>query len=363
MTIIEALDFAESGSLPNFGPPFMAHAPASAAEALSHVTRTNGVGAAITTRDRNAARRAAHTIYRNNSQAAVLVDADQYSGGSRRLGSAPMTASWVNWQLKIGLRWALTDSGYIAQSDRTGLRDVLTWRGDAAQVITALPLAKTWLTHDSDILIDEIISAGGPVALMLEDASDPLASVAAVSGLIASLRAADVAVLVMRSDSSALGALAHGAAAVSVGVKSSLRHIFPIVDGGGGWAPPTSAFVPGLLTYKYLTAIDDAITRNPDLPVWVCTCTVCCGRRLDWIIDSVDPHTAAFEHSLAAQAELAQSILATDVHRRPSTWRDMCARAQLRFDDITTKSNKSWRPPKALKAWVSSTPVPHSSIR
>lgn len=361
MTIIEALDFAEPGSLPNFGAPFMAHAPASAASALSHVTRDNCVGAVITTRDRGAARRAAHTIFANNSRAAVLVDADQYSGKGRKHGSDPMSTLWVNWQLKIGLPWALTDSGYIAQGNRSELRDVLTWRGDAPQVITALPLAKSWLTHDSDILIEEVNAAGGPVALMLEDVSDPLASTSAVTGLIAVLRA-EVPVLVTRSDSSALGALAYGAAVVSVGVKSSLRHIFPVIDDGGGRTPPTSAFVPGLLAYKYLTAIDDAITRSPDLSVWVCTCSVCCGRRLDWIIDAVDPHTAAFEHSLAAQAELAQSILATASHTRPSMWRDMCARAQLRYDDITTKNNKIWKAPPALKAWVSSTPVPHSSI-
>jgi hypothetical protein len=167
-------------------------------------------------------------------------------------GAACMSSHWVNLQLKAGQPWALTDSGYIPAGDLAALRAVLAWGSGLTQVIIALPLAIEWLTRDRDILIAELTAAGRPVALMLESENDPLATTAAVTGLIAVLRC-PVPVLLLRSDTSVLGALAHGAAAVSVGSKSGLRHIYPIPDDdGGGFSPPPAAYVPALKSYYWL---------------------------------------------------------------------------------------------------------------
>lgn len=360
--IEEAMVFGDAQQLPKFGPPFMAHAPASAAALLAPLTRSNGIGAVITTRSATDARKAIRRIRQANPRAAILADADRYSGKNRAVGADCMTTAWVNTQLKAGLPWALTDSGYIPTGDVAALRAVLAWASGSTQVITALPLAIEWLTRDRDILIAELTAAGRPVALMLESEGDPLATTAAVTGLIAVLRC-PVPVLLLRSDTSVLGALAHGAAAVSVGTKSGLRHIYPIPDDdSGGFAPPTAAFVPALKSYYWLVPkIEDAITRNPNLDVWICDCSLCHGRSLAWIVFHTDAATVAFEHSLAAQADIAKAILACPPAMRGSEWKAMCALAQLNHDKIVTKKNKTWQPAKALKAWVSSTPQPQAS--
>lgn len=360
--IEEAMMFGDTELLPNFGPPFMAHAPASAAELLAPLTRSDGIGAVITTRSGTDARNAIRRIRQANSRAAILIDADRYSGRRRAIGAACMTTGWVNMQLKAGLPWALTDSGYIPAGELATLRAVLAWAAGTTQVITALPLAIEWLARDRDVLIAELAAAGRPVALMLESEGDPLATTAAVAGLIAVLRC-PVPVLLLRSDTSVLGALAHGAAAVSVGTTSRLRHIYPIPDNdSSGFAPPAAVYVPALKSYYWLVPkIEDAITRNPDLDVWKCDCGACQGRSLAWIVFHTDPATAAFEHSLAAQADVANAILAYPAAMRGSEWKTMCALAQLNHDKIVTKKNRTWQPAKALKAWVSSTPQPQAS--
>ncbi|MGV9674331.1 hypothetical protein ACWDSJ_03530 [Nocardia sp. NPDC003482] len=360
--IEEALIFDGPDELPNFGPPFMAHAPASWAQVLTPLTRSHDVGAVITTRDRSDAKQAISYIQQANPRAAILLDASRYSGKNRGIGASCMTTDWINMQIKGGLRWALTDSGYIPANDLAALRAVLRWGAELTQVVTALPLAIQWLTNDHEALIAELTAADAPVALMLESDGDPLATKTAVSGLIAVLRC-PVPVLLLRSDTSVLGALAHGAAAVSVGTKSALRHIYPITDGPGGFTPPPAAYVPALLSYRRLNTIEDGITRNPELDLWKCDCTVCMGRSLEWIINHPYPETAAFEHSIAALAKQAQLLLAHPPESRGSEWKTMCAVAQANHELILNRSNRAWEPSKALKAWVSSTPHPQASTR
>jgi hypothetical protein len=88
---------------------------------------------------------------------------------------------------------------------------------------------------------------------------------------------------------------------------------------------------------------------------------VCRGRSLSWIVFHVDPATAAFEHSLAAQAKVARTLLAFPPAMRGGEWKNMCALAQLNHDKVVSRKNKTWQPAKALKAWVSSTPQPQAS--
>ncbi|WP_280329533.1 hypothetical protein [Nocardia wallacei] len=361
--IEEALIFDDSDQLPNFGPPFMAHAPASSAPILAPLTRSHDVGAVITTCSEPTAKEAIRVIRKENARAAILLDAERYRGGSRGIGARCMTTDWINMQTRIGLRWALTDSGYIPAGDLDALRAVLAWGAGATQVITALPLAIQWLTVDRDLLIAELTAAVQPVALMLESKGDPLAAKEAVTGLIAVLRC-PTPMLLLRSDTSVLGALAHGAAAVSVGTKSGLRHIYPIAaDDDNGFIPPPcpSAYVPALKSYKRLTTIEDGITRNPDLDLWRCNCSVCHGRSIAWIVFAADPESAAFEHSLAAQSDLARALLARPPATRGSEWKMMCARAQVEHDRIVKRNDKTWEPADALSAWVSSTPHPQAS--
>jgi hypothetical protein len=349
------LDLQIPGRLPGFGPGFMAHGPASKADLLAPLTRRAGVGAVLTSRDGAAAGKAIRTVLGVNPAASVLADADRYSGAKRHVGTDGMSVDWITMQLRSGCEWALTDSGYIPAGDRQALRRVLAWPTGSERVIVALPLALSWLTEDRDELCAAINAAGMPVALMLEHETDPLSTQAAVTGLIEVL-ACDVEVLLLRSDTSTLGALSHGAAVVSVGTRSRYRHIYPLPDDDtqGGFTPPTSAFVTPLLSFKYLDLIADLHTRNPDSDLWRCDCVICGGRTIEWITTAVDPDTAAFEHSVAALAATAGQLVADPAP--VIRWQTMCAEAQLAFDEIPVAPGKRRRFPPALRAWVRSTP-------
>jgi hypothetical protein len=352
--IAEPLDVTIPGQLLGFGPAFMAHAPAAAAPLLAPLTRQARVGAVVCTPAAAAARAAIRHIRRANPVASVLADAGQYRGNGRRIGADGMSTDWLNLQFAAGCPWALSNSGYIPAGNTAALTGVLARGADADRVIVALPLALAWLTEAREQLISAISTTTAPVALMLESTKDPLASDAAVAGLIDILRI-DTEVLLLRSDISTLGALAHGAAAVSVGTAAKLRHIFPIVeDGGFGRTPPVSAFVPELLAYKHLRVISDGHTRDPESDLWQCGCIVCAGRTLDWIATAVDDHAAAFEHSVAALAHTARMLM--DQPDPAAHWKTMCALAQLRHDDLPALPGKRSRYPAAQRAWVHSTP-------
>jgi hypothetical protein len=259
---------------------------------------------------------------------------------------------------------ALTDSGYVADGDLEGLRTILTQAGAAHEraqarsqgVLAALPLAVGWLTEQADTLVTELNHASTPVALMLEHHHDPLGEPGAVDGLVAVL-GAEVPVAVLRCDTSILGALAYGAAAVSVGDSTATRHIHPASTstGGGGGHPPVSTLVPALLRYAHLDKIDASIAAAANLPVWTCRCRVCRGQRLDWISDSTQPAVYAFEHAVSALAATARALFA-DIGPPawPARWGDAVRDAVTGHDAVISRTGSAemWRIPAGLRQWL-----------
>jgi hypothetical protein len=299
---------------------------------------------------------------RRSPEADILLDARLYSGSKRRkLAADGIDLSWLNHQHRDGLRWALTDSGYVARGDLQGLETIL---GEAARahqsaqarnrgVIAALPLASSWLTDEADTLAQLLRRASTPAALMFEDKNDPLSRNNAVAGLV-SVLGVDVPVAVLRCDMSVLGALAYGATAVSVGDSSALRHFYPITDGGGPPRPPLATLVPELLGYYHLTKIDDAITVTPDLPVWICPCRVCGHRRLDWIANSRYPDVSAFEHAVSALADTARQLFgdAATAEDRRRRWYQAIQCAQINHNAVIAGTGQPWEPNDTLGRWV-----------
>jgi len=361
--IVQNLPF--ESTLPSFGPPFMAHVPIGKIDQIIALTASDAVGAVVVTQSDNAARSAVRKIRNAKPAASILIDKNRYSTRRRQIGAANMSTDWINLQLQtLNLPWALTDSGYVPAGDSEALKAVLSWGQMHERIIVTLPLALEWLRDDVDQLIDQIAAAGCPVAITLEHKRDPLSTRAAVRGLIKVLRALDN-VLLLRCDASTLGALAYGAPAVSVGVETGLRHLYPITDPKEEETEfrrgkQTSLFIPKLLTYKMINQnLLLAMNAQPDLDVWKCDCSQCLGRSLMWITTAGGGlDTAAFQHSLCALTDLARQLLALPATERPGWWKDECALAQPRYSRIQNQSGKSWEPPGALKAWVASTPTP-----
>ncbi len=352
------LCFGDDDPLSDLGPRFMVHCPASKAAQLGPLTRTLGIGAVLTAAKTSTTRNAVITLRRANPAASILLDRHRYGGVHRRVARELPTQHWIDFQRALHIPWAMTDSGYIGAGDVLGLRGILRCGVEfGPNVITQLPLHIRWLTVDFDVLIEEVKAAGVPVALILESEADPLASVDAVCGLVRVLASVDTPVLKLRSDVSAVGALAFGAAATAIGSTSTLRHLYPMPesdDNDPGWGPKIAAVVPAVMAYRILDGIVKGVAANPDLPIWSCPCVCCYGRTLDWIADSNDPGRYAFEHSAAAISALAQRVMTPAVPAdRQELWIELCGEAQANAISVINKpgGSRSWTPAPNLKAW------------
>ncbi|WP_157552709.1 hypothetical protein [Jiangella gansuensis] len=144
---------------------------------------------------------------------------------------APLSTRWVEEQWAHGLTWALTDSGYVDQAAYDDLnvlfRHAEAFEGDTqGQFILALPLDEYWLGKGAEYVRSLIDSYGRPVAVMLGAVGDPLRTKDAVHGFLYLLES-PTPMAVLRTDQSAVGALAAGAAFSTMGTTASLRHIMP----------------------------------------------------------------------------------------------------------------------------------------
>ena len=304
------------------------------------------------------ARTAADQTRKKCPEAAVLLDANLYSGRQRKVATAEPTRDWITVQRSAGLTWALTDSGYVAKGDTAGLRTTLkTAARFGGQVIAALPIASWWLSHAADSLRSEINAHGIPVALMVEDTDDPFDRTNVVTGLVHVLTA-DVPVLLLRSDTAGLGALAYGAAGAAMGSSTTYRHIYPDI-GGGGTSGSVSFILPELLAYTSLTAFERHYLKDKSHAAWCCDCALCGGRDLTWIRTADIPKAAAFSHSVSAVAMLGRGLAtAIAAHNGPQAWTAMCEAAHESNIEIEKLTGGDWKRKRALSAWIGATPEP-----
>jgi hypothetical protein len=131
----------------------------------------------------------------------------------------------------------LPDAGYVAAGDLNGLRHLLTTSAEIDGAAAVLALANWWL-YDSGLrlLLTEVTAEPMPLALVIEHAGDPLSVRRILTGVLALLETG-VPVITLRCDTSALGLIAYGVVAAAFGSRSSLRHLYPIRDGGAGNVP------------------------------------------------------------------------------------------------------------------------------
>ncbi|WP_288338296.1 hypothetical protein [uncultured Gordonia sp.] len=335
--------------------------PCTSSETTRSLIRDLGVGVVYTIDYPQRRKRIAAAGYaidhtrREIAAADILVDAALYSGSQRITASAPLSADWVRFQHQKGNHWALTDSGYCAEGDRDGLRKLLAAAGAlGSRVIAALPIAGAWLAKDATYLRERIDAAGVPVALIVEDAADPFDQPGMVAGLVEVLRA-QTPVLLLRSDTAALGALAHGAAGAAMGSSSAYRHLYPNLGGGG--TAPTSFIVPELLGYISQIAFDNARRQAHELDAWICECSRCHGADLKWINGDRD---AAFGHSICAAAMLGEQLAPTERDAAALLWTSMCQTAQAKHHEVL-EATGDWKGLKpSLQQWVDITPKPQA---
>lgn len=284
-------------------------------------------------------------------QAPLLADRQKYKGKRRKRASEPFDPNWINRQRRLGLPAIIPDAGYVADADLPGLRQVLHSSEAIPDAVALLALANWWLYGAGlRLLIQELRDTDVPVALVLEHRGDPLAVARILGGVLAILDAG-VTMMMLRCDVSALGLVARGALAAAYGSKTSIRHLYPTSDSGGGGGrgnPQESAFWPAGTALHYRDLLYDVVTASPDDPCWQCACGTCAGARLDRLgMASVEE---VRQHNSASLLDLRDEMAGLTAPDRRSWWVRRCRDAELAHMAVST-GYVALQCPKALALW------------
>lgn len=366
--------------LPGFSTNLFVQGFTEAAADLAHLADHTGVGAVLTFNRKGRSRRSGLARARDAVAAAravqpemdLLLDWNGYSGGNlahpglhgttkRKHAGDGLSRRWVEDQHRVlGLRWALTDSGYCAT-----LADVAAILADAAvfpgEVVVLLPVPHELLSDNADDLVTLLDRQPHPVAVVLEHEQDPFNEPGLVEAAVHLVHRADRPVLFLRSDTSALGLIAHGATAGAVGTTSGLRHLYPAAD-PAPISPQLAFVVPELLSYISNPRFLAAYAVDSGQAAWRCPCWFCNRRDLAWI--NAEPTSeaqeqAAYRHSVAAIADLGRRLATTASATGPvPAWQQLCGAAQAEFLAIRAEQGRDWEPKEALSHWrLAPTPV------
>jgi hypothetical protein len=288
----------------------------------------------------------------------LMADRRRYSGRRRAYADEAMTSEWVHEQWRAGSPVALTDSGYLPRGDREGLLRLLeksakTRSSTYAEhdLMAVLPLADGWLWRDLQDLVKAINAHDVPVGLVLEHRGDPFGALRNVRGLVQLLQASTVPVAVLRSDLSAVGAMAFGAISGAVGTKSGLRHLYPLLPGGrGGFSAggPAALFDAGkaFLTVEKLAL---GVAATPDNPMWICECSVCHSRTLDALLGAAELDVMA--HNVELVQDLRDRLMTVRPGQpRENAWREICRHADFQYAEAAVET-VGWQVPSFLRNW------------
>jgi hypothetical protein len=235
---------------------------------------------------------------------------------------------WLIRQRAAGVPLILTDTPRIRNNDISELQKALArWDTIDEPTLVVLPLEPWWLREGLPCLIKEVRLAGRPVALVLLHRYNGLDISRAVAGLLEFISAVKpLPVVLLRSDISAIGAVAHQAFAGFVGWSANSRHgPLPMrrPEGDDERDDSPSVFVPALNDYLKTSKLP-VFARIRRLAVLRCDDRVCRGDSLLRIadlceIDLRDGRRLACLHSLASTEQLARRVFAA-ANPRDAWW-------------------------------------------
>jgi len=188
-----------------------------------------------------------------------------------------------------------------------------------------LAIDSRWVANRAALLMDTLLSADRPIALVPTHRDDPLGSAQAVTGL-KSLCSCVPLLSILRSDHGAIGGVAYGGVHASMGLTTGTRH----------YAPP--AFHPQTFGDRsarlFLRDLIDWY-RASEIAGWIaggvpvtCSLPCCAGRRLERYLDpQVDPT----DHNLHSLADFADYILGAEPTDRASLFITTCREAVNRY--------------------------------
>ncbi len=288
----------------------------------------------------------------------VLVDPAAYGSATDRDGQPLFDYDeWLSRQQVAGVPLILTDTPRIPNDDRSALRKALArWALIDDPTLVVLPVEPWWLRRGLSCLIEEVRAAGRPVAVVLLHPYNGLDLAGAVAGLLTLIRElAPLPVVLLRSDVSVIGAVAHQAFAGFVGWSANTRHgPLPMrrPESGQERDASPSVFVPALHDYVKASSLP-ALARARRSDVLGCDDPVCCGESLLQITRQCEDDLQAClllacRHNVASTERIARRVFAAAP--RPA-WRETCQAggemsAALLEDGISLPV-KSW-----LRQWL-----------
>jgi hypothetical protein len=195
--------------------------------------------------------------------------------------------------------------------------------GVRASLVPVVAITGHWLTNPAlrARLINEFDSHDGDIGVVMASAFNPLGAAAAVAGAVELVGAAGN-VVVLRSDEAAVGLIAAGARAATVGTSSTARHLY-IGRGSKNRRPGPGHEVFHLASMSWIKhyRLDVFAVPRQDLS---CPCHICRGRS---ILRFAAPELAceAMAHSVACLQLLHGRIMATTDPMQ--SWLAECQRA------------------------------------
>jgi hypothetical protein len=262
----------------------------------------------------------------------VLVDPAAYSSYAKVDSAALFDYDeWLTRQLEAGVPLILTDTARIQNKDRSALQEALArWATIDEPTMVVLPIEPWWLREGLSWLTEDVRSAGRPVALVLLHRYNGLDAAGAVAGLLNFISdVGPLPVVLLRSDISAIGAVAHGAFASFLGWSANTRHgPLPMRqpsrdEDADDRDDSPSVLVPALHHYLKTSKLP-ALARNQRLDLLRCGDPVCRGSSLLKIaelskVDLQAGRMLASQHNVASTEQLARRIF-SDTEPRDAWW-------------------------------------------
>jgi hypothetical protein len=298
----------------------------------------------------------------------VLVDPAAY-GVPAAADSGPLFDydEWLTRQQAAGVPLVLTDTPRIRNDDRSALRKALArWASIDDPTLVVLPLEPWWLREGLTHLIEEVRAAGRPVAIVLLHHYNGLKTARAVAGLLTFIAEIEpLPAVLLRSDISAVGAVAHRAFAGFVGWSANTRHgPLPMrrpdrADGEDARDDSPSVFVPALHDYVKTSKLP-ALARDRRTSIMRCGDPVCRGSSLLDIAELTETDVAAgrllaSRHNMASTEQLARRILSAAEPR--DAWQEAC-QAGAQASASLTESGVSLPASRWLRQWLDLGPHP-----
>lgn len=282
----------------------------------------------------------------------VILDPAEYE--PLPAGRPRSTMAWAEEQRRLQVAALVSPGAYLTVSNHSRWAQLIG--GETAWCAAQVDEAYVSVSVHTDALLQSpqglaglLASVGHPVWLSLAHSNDPLAKLGAVPALVEILGLVP-RVALARSDVGAVGAAAHGAELVSIGVSSTTRHV-GTSGGRRRVSNQPSVFVPTLLEWKKPEVLLGWAQRDVDiLHDLVCLESCCEGAPLTRFADPA-AEAEVTRHNMTALTAIHRSVVDVETpDRRRAKFSSLVGHASFQADRLAHMI-PGIRPSPQIRQW------------